>query len=421
MNNITNNIDKKYKELKALLFDHESYDKMIAEKYKDSLTFLLDENEEEILSLKDLMGSKQEKLTNFFYFINRRFLYLLSNDPEIAVREKDIKFKKKLYKLIKLMGPSLLSCTQKIENREYLTEYSKYVDNLYVDPNEKDKNSLTLEEIEKLKDIPDKGINMPEESVIVLTNHGFRDDVLATVLAANRPVHIFAGCLPELYNGFNGLAMNMVGCFVTNRKNKNSRSASLLKMERGMSLGMSTQYHSEGGWNKTSNIITLPQWPAFWKFAKEHNYIVVPIIHYIEEPHILSKDNTIHTIIDDPIYLKDIPDDVDIPAYMRDIMSTWQYRMMEVYGRSKRSKEMQGFATSDELWDYRLQQRMETVDFYDKSIETKCDYRDKNIILPEDVFAPIAELNNDVCDPKVVEEAKDLVKTRKFGNFQRRY
>ena len=56
----------------------------IIEKYNDCL-----------LSKQDLIGDNNQDMSKLFYLINKRFLYLLDNNPNIAITEKDIEIRKK--------------------------------------------------------------------------------------------------------------------------------------------------------------------------------------------------------------------------------------------------------------------------------------------------------------------------------------
>ena len=358
----------------------------IIEKYNDCL-----------LSKQDLIGDNNQDMSKLFYLINKRFLYLLDNNPNIAITEKDIEIRKKINKILQKYGHLALKCEQKIENRNFVNN-----------PHKKD-----IEE--------DKGIILSKKPVIFVANHGFRDDILATVLAAKRHAYVYLGSLPEFYNTTNGIALYLVGDVIFNRKIKESKQASLEKVKRLMELGTDLIIFPEGGWNKSINELTLPLWHGIYKMSKMNNYDVVPIVHYIRDSELLEKKNTIHTIIDEPIHLYEM-NEKEALTYLRDIISSWQYKLMELYGKSTRERELKGFLNSREAWDYKLKERMKCVERYDSSIETICDFRDKEIIRPEEVFKPIANIENiNIENVKSVIESKRLVKELRQNDFQRRY
>lgn len=365
-------------------------------KKNGKLDALLEDYKDSIISNEDMIGDGYDDMSKLFYHINKKFLYLLDNDPEVAVTLKDIKFRKKFYTLLQKFGHLALKCDQQIENRNFL----------------ENPESPDIKE--------DKGIKLPDKPVIFVANHGFRDDILATVLAANRHAYIYLGSLPEFYNTTNGIAMYLVGDIMFNRKSKESKTASVKKIERLLDLGTDLIMFPEGGWNKSINEITLPLWHGVYKFSKLNNYDVVPIAHYIRDPEILEKNNKIHTVVDDPIPLYEM-EEKEALNYLRDVLSSWQYKMMEIYGKSTREKEVNG-KDSNEVWDERLTERMKSVGRYDSSIETKSDFRDKNISRPEDVFGPIADIKNIKKEnANMVVQSRKIVKELKHNDFQRRY
>ncbi len=106
--------------------------------------------------------------------------------------------------------------------------------------------------------------------------------------------------------------------------------------------------------------------------------------------------------------------------YLRDVLSTWQYKLMEIYGRSTREEEMQGFTDKYEKWRVHLKDSVGKVEWYDEETERNADYRPKDIIRPEDVFRPIANIKNITAkNIKDVLYAQSLVKLLEESDWQR--
>ena len=364
----------------------QKYNEKVFSKYKDALS-----------SFSDLIGDDCQSMSNMFYLLNKRYLHWLDNDPEKAVYEKEIKFRRKFYKLLKLVGPSMLECTQVYENRKSLN------------------NPSTLEK--------DASVTLPKKPVIFVANHGFHDDVLASVLAANRHPYIIWGSIPLLYNTFNGFASSLVGAVCVNRKNKNSRNASIAKALKVMEYGTDILMFPEGGWNKTSEKLVLELWKGVYTLSSEAQCDVVPITHYVRDMEVLDKKNIIHTVVDEPIALYKMPQE-EAMNYLRDIFASWTFKMMEKYGQSTREKELEGFSCSQEKWHSHLKERMRGVDRYDSSIEKCADYRPKHIVLAKDVFEPIANIhynNISAKNIKMIMDAKTIVTEAIENDFQRLY
>lgn len=356
----------------------------ILKRYNQSLT-----------NIKDLYGDGYDDMSSMFYLVNKRYLDWLDNNPDISIKEKEILFRRKFYNFLKIVGPFMLGCTQQIENRKWLN------------------NPYSSEK--------DDEIILPDKPVIFASNHGFRDDILATVLAAKRHGYIFFGSIPLFYNTFNGFATSLVGNVLVNRKSAESKKASIDKSLKAMEYGADLYMFPEGGWNKTSEKLVLDLWRGIYKISCEGKYSVVPIAHYVRDMEIVNKKNIIHTVVDDAIPMYEMSEKEALQI-LRDTLASWQYKMAEQYGRSTREIEMQGFTTSDEKWHNHLNKRMKWVERYDSSIERKSDLRRSEIVRAEDVFEPIANINNiTVENVKMVTSAKRLVKNIRENDFQRLY
>ena len=364
------------------LFNKDKYNELIYEKYRDCLT-----------SFSDLVGDGYEQPSKLFYLVNHRFLYLLDNNPKVAIRKRDIRFRRSFYKILEKFGHLALACTQRIEDRNGIIGVQSAGEN--------------------------QEVVLSDEPVIFVANHGFRDDILATVLAAKKHAYIFLGSLPEFYNTTNGIAMYLVGDIMMNRKSKESKKASLDKVSKLLESGTSLILFPEGGWNKDMSNLTLPLWRGVYEISKRNKCKVVPIIHYNENMEVLSKDNIIHTVVDSPIPLYEM-EEKEALEYLREVMSTWQYRMMELYGKSTREEEMKEYCTCEEKWEAHLKERMKGVGRYDSSIEKCSDYRDKMISRPEDVYELIAHVQNVTPNNvRMVTEAQRILEIRKNSDFQR--
>lgn len=375
-------IKEELRVLKMILTNKEAYKKEIFDKYSAELT-----------SIKDLLGDGFDDFSLLFYLHSRKLLYMLDNDPNVSILKQDIGFRRKFYKILQFIGPKALGCKQQIHNR------SEFADGLDLS-------------------IYTKKTNKP---VIYVANHGFHDDVLATVLAPSEHSYIYWGSLPLFYNSTDGLASSLVGEVIMNRKSKESRKASINKSLRVLENGTNLIIFPEGGWNKTGELLVLDLWKGVYLLSKLGGYDVVPIAHYVCDPEIVSKENTIHTIVDDPIPLYNYSEEEGL-RLLRDTLASWDYKLMEKFGVSTREKEIGGYETSDEAWDEKLRKRMQGVARYDSSIEMISDYRNKEKIRPEDVFEPISHIKNiSPFNISMVNDAKKITKERKKSDFQRRF
>ncbi len=221
--------------------------------------------------------------------------------------------------------------------------------------------------------------------------------------------------------GFDGFASLLIGDIVVNRKCGASRKSSVEKAKKVLSLGTNLIIYPEGIWNKTIEKPSLHLWAGVYEISKATNCDVVPIVHYNREPEVRNKKNVIHTVIGNPIPLYTMEKDAAL-QYLRDVLSTWQYKLMEIYGRSTREEEMQGFTDRYEKWRVHLKDSVGKVEWYDEETERNADYRPKDIIRPEDVFRPVANIKNITAkNIKDVLYAQSLVKLLEESDWQRLY
>ena len=356
---------------------------------------ILKKYDDHITGLRDLTGDAPP--SKLFFFLADRLSYMLDDNPERVVTKKGIAYRRRFHPIIKTLGPHFLTNPQIIENRNFL----------------KNPDASDIQ--------PDKDIILPKTPVIWAPNHGFKDDVLATVLAASRHAYILFGSLPQFYNTFDGVTSWINGVVMTNRKNAASRGSSLAKCIRTINLGADLIVFPEGVWNKSPNALLIDLWPGIYRIACETGAPVVPVVHYIRDYNNKLEDNPIHTVIDDPIRIDNMSEKAALD-YLRDIQATWHYLMMEAYGKTTR-KELIGANSNAALaWEEHLIERIKTADRYDTEIELRADYRPDENTRPENVWRTIAEIKEPSKSNILhVAYAQKVVETAELNDFQRRF
>lgn len=340
----------------------------------------------------DLFGDAEPSL--LFYLWGKRVGRMLDEEwrPSnlgMALRRRVV------FPIIQSIGGKLLSNPQVIENRSSL----------------RDGNCTA----------PDPGIALSDEPVIFCANHGFKDDVLATILAAPQNAYIFFGSLPAFLNTFDGVSAYLNGSILCNRKMAASRKQATAKAGQILKQGKSLLLFPEGVWNKTPGRLILPLFPGVYHLCRETGAKVVPIVHYIRDTHNPSPENKIHTVVDAPIRLDNLPEKEAL-TLLRDTMGTWYYLMMERYGKSTREKEISGFSDAKAAWEAELAARTGGVPFYDKEVELCADYRPRDIPLLQDVYRTLAEFTRITPEnAQAVSEAARIVTQEREMDFQRRF
>lgn len=357
--------------------------KEFQEKYGDAIT-----------ALNDFTAGDEP--TNLFYLWIKLFGYLMSLDADAAISKKGIKRRQRINPLLRKVAPATLSNKQVFENR----------------------NALLAGDNADSAAVPeDKGILLPDEPVIWVSNHAFKDDTLASILALKRQATILFGSLPQFFNTPDGFTGWLIGVAMVNRNNKNSRRASMDKLRKIIEYGGDVFMFPEGVWNVTPNQLMIDLWPGVYRLAKETGAKIVPVAHYINDCCAMGNpDVLIHTVVDDPVRIDDLPEKEALEL-IRTKLCTWFYLMMEKYGQSTREAELSCFEDVNDAWTKKVEDRIKTVGYYDLDLEKTLSYDSPYKTNPEDVWAAVAQSEK---DPNRF-FARKLVKIRTVENYQKRY
>lgn len=346
--------------------------------------------EKSIIGPSDLLGNAKPSI--LFYPMLTMLLHLLSCDPDKMVSKTSIFVRRCLHPLLILLLPLFLEYKQVFESKNALLGI----------------------------DVPDTPMELSKETLIWCPNHRFKDDVAAS-LRSTRHAYILFGSLPMFFNTFDGIGAYINGVVMCNRKVKASKIASIEAAKRVLSMGMDMLVFPEGVWNKTPEKMFLDFWPGAYRLAIESGSKIVPVIHYLADPHKKYAGNVIHTVVADPISMEGLTEEEGL-ALLRDSMATWYYLLMKKYGQSSRQELLAEYDTADEAWDAYIQMHTGCVSYYDKEIEQSADYRPKRIVRPEDVWKSVAEIRTVTAkNIKHVCYAKMVVEREQNRDFQRRY
>lgn len=169
---------------------------------------------------------------------NKCFEYLLSNDPDDVISKSGILVRKAINPIYRKVIP-----------------FST-------------KNELI---IERKEDVP------KDKKIIYSATHGFRDDIVLTLKTIDAPVYLLYGSLLDFYYSIDGLALWLNGTIIVDRKDKKSRAAAILKMERALELGSNLLIYPEGVWNKEQSLIVQKLYTGIYDVAEKEEVLVVPI------------------------------------------------------------------------------------------------------------------------------------------------
>ncbi len=270
------------------------------------------------------------------------------------------------------------------------------------------------------KQVIERKIDIPQEPVIWCPTHCFKDDIAATIGVA-RHAYIMLGSIPAFFNSFDGIGAYVNGVVLCNRKVRANKRAAVDTIRRLLERGMDVVMFPEGVWNKTPDKLLLPLWPGAYRLAKETGLKIIPVIHYLADPHKKYKGNVIHTVIADPISMEGLSEEEGL-TLLRDTMATGYFDLMQKYGQSTREELLNGFETADDAWESYIEMHTGCVKYYDREIELCADYRPKQSVRPEDVWQCVADIRNvHAGNAAHVKHARELVAREKCRDFQRRF
>lgn len=334
----------------------------------------------------------ETKPSFLFYPMVKLMRPLLSCNPDRMISKASVRIRKMIHSILLKLLPLFLEYKQVFENKNVLLGI----------------------------DAPDTPLELTDKPVIWCSNHGFKDDVAASI-GATRHAYILFGSFPAFFNTFDGIGAYVNGVIMCNRKVKDSKAASVEAAKKVINMGTDLLMYPEGVWNKTPEKLVLDLWPGAYRLAKETGSRIVPVIHYLADPHKKYKGNVIHTVVADPISIEGLSEQEGIQL-LRDTIATWYFLMMEKYGQSTREELLEGYENADDAWENYISKHTSCVKFYDREIELCADYRSKQIVRPEDVWQSVANIQNvNAGNITHIDYAKKLVAREQKRDFQRRF
>lgn len=334
-------------------------------------------SKEDLIGTKNDLNPKSGYPSNGLYHMLNNYWYLLDPYSNPVLSDKEIKSHRSFNKFVKLIRP-LANPKQTILDKDELLKGRK-------------------KKADFKKDIQ----NLPDEPLIWTPNHCCKEDVISTVLAALRQANIVFGSLPQFYSSIiDGTMAYANGVYIINRKNPSSKNNIIYKCLEGFKKDVDTIIYAEGGINKFINQMIQTPWPGIYRLCEKSGCKVMPILHYPEK-----LNGKIYSVVGDPIRLDDLSEEA-ASKYWREVMMTWYYYLMEIGKQETREKALNGEKSSLNAWEVHLQSFITTMDYYDRDVELKTDYRPRYISPEEyatiDKFIEILETLKDkeTCSKK---------------------
>lgn len=324
----------------------------------------------------DLTGEASPSV--LYPFMTQVAYRLLTDKPQKVITKKSIRLRK-TFPIIKLVSPGFMKFRQVIESKRPV---------------------------------------LSEEPVIWCANHSFKDDVAATIRAA-RFGYVFFGSMPIFCNTTDGFGVWLNGTVLCNRKLRESRRRAYQVALKVLDMGTDLLIFPEGVWNATPEKVILHLWPGAVRLAKEKGIKIIPVVHYLRDPHMKYRGNVIHTVIGEPIGVKDLSEKEGI-TLLRDAMATMYYDLMDQYGQTTREELLAGFDSADSAWENYMKKHF-SLPYFDLEIESTADYRVSTEVRATEVWRSISEVTDlHMGNIDHVLYARQLMKQETRRDYQRR-
>lgn len=121
-------------------------------------------------------------------------------------------------------------------------------------------------------------IKTSDRPIIYVASHGFKDDVLNTILTIKDDAYIVFGNIDLFYNTFDGLCLWIYGAQLVDRYNRSSKHAMKEKMNKIIEYKNNVVIFSEATWNLSPNKPMENLHWGFYDVAVKNNALIVPVI-----------------------------------------------------------------------------------------------------------------------------------------------
>ncbi len=129
-----------------------------------------------------------------------------------------------------------------------------------------------------------KKANVPTDKPVIFTpTHGFVDDIVNSLLAAEESAYILCGNLYSLFMGGNGLSHYALGVVPLDRDKQKSRDTINPKCTYVLDNNGKMFEFAEGVWDISDNALANDLFPGFYKQALMSNAYTMPIITSVQE------------------------------------------------------------------------------------------------------------------------------------------
>ena len=252
--------------------------------------------------------------------------------------------------------------------------------------------------------IGDKSIKTTKPKIYASTHVG-RYDIETATEVAKENTFLLMGDPGETYRDLDGLILKMKGVIFVDTKDKEDRKIAKEKCIKVLNKGGNILIFPEGAWNITENQLVMKLFDGAVDMARQTGAEIIPIgIEKYDNSYFVNIGTNISIDKDNPLTNKELSSD------LRDVLATLKWEIMEKFPATARDEISYDYSKKflDDIMS-------ETEGGYTVEEIIRTSYKDKNIVLPEEAFAFLNDLN--INDNNSFLFNRNFVKQKKFNNI----
>lgn len=252
--------------------------------------------------------------------------------------------------------------------------------------------------------IGDKSIKTSKPKIYASTHVG-RYDIETATEVAKENTFLLMGDPGETYRDLDGLILKMKGVIFVDTKDKEDRKIAKEKCIKVLNKGGNILIFPEGAWNITENQLVMKLFDGAVDMARQTGAEIIPIgIEKYDNSYFVNIGTNISIDKDNPLTNKELSSD------LRDVLATLKWEIMEKFPATARDEISYDYGKKflDDIMS-------ETEGGYTVEEIIRTSYKDKSIVLPEEAFAFLNDLN--INDNNSFLFNRNFVKQKKFNNI----
>lgn len=252
--------------------------------------------------------------------------------------------------------------------------------------------------------IDDKSTKTSKPKIYASTHVG-RYDIETATEVAKENTFLLMGDPGETYRDLDGLVLKIKGVIFVDTKDKEDRKIAKEKCIKILNKGGNILIFPEGAWNITENQLVMKLFDGAVDMARQTGAEIIPIgIEKYDNSYFVNIGANISIDKNNDLTNKELSND------LRDVLATLKWEILEKFPSTVREELPSDYS---KIFLDNIMAETEGGYTVDEIIRTS--YKDKNIVLPEEAFAFLNDLN--LNDNNSFLLNRNFIKQKKLNNI----